>query len=82
MWEPTVVKAYSAMMAAAADHFDNNPRIEGLILQESSLSLNGKYSQDVADGGTYTPMAWRDALIATDRQLLGFVRQPAAACPS
>jgi hypothetical protein len=63
MWEPTVVKAYSAMMAAAAEHFDNNPRIEGLILEESSLSLNGKYSQDVADGGTYTPIAWRDALI-------------------
>jgi len=63
MWEPAVVQAYVAMMRAAAAHFDGNPRIEGLLLQESSLSLNGTRSQDVADGGTYTPIAWRDALI-------------------
>ena len=63
MWEPSVVQAYSAMMQAAAARFDNNPRVEGLLLQESSLSLNDGYSQDVADGGTYTPAAWRDALI-------------------
>lgn len=63
VWEPTVVRAYVAMMQAAAAHFDSNPRVEGLLLQESSLSLNGNYSQDVNDGGTYTPVAWRDALI-------------------
>jgi hypothetical protein len=63
MWEQPVTNAYVAMMKAAAARFDNNPRVEGLILQESSLSLNGDYSQDVADGGTYTPLAWRDALI-------------------
>lgn len=63
MWEPAVTSAYVAMMKAAAARFDNNPRVEGLILQESSLSLNGSYSQDVAAGGTYTPVAWRDALI-------------------
>ena len=63
MWEPSVTDAYVAMMKAAAAHFDNNPRVEGLILQESSLSLNGGYSQDVGSGGTYTPTAWRDALI-------------------
>jgi hypothetical protein len=63
MWEPTVTNAYVAMMKAAAARYDNNPRVEGLIIQESSLSLNGSYSQDVADGGTYTPTAWRDALI-------------------
>jgi hypothetical protein len=63
MWEPAVTNAYVAMVRAAAARFDNNPRVEGLILEESSLSLNGSYSQDVADGGTYTPVAWRDALI-------------------
>jgi hypothetical protein len=63
MWEPVVVKAYTAMMQAAAVHFDSNPRVEGLIFQESALSLNGAYSQDEADGGTYTARAWRDALI-------------------
>ena len=63
MWEQPVVDAYVAMMKAAAARYDANPRVEGLILQESSLSLNNGYSQDVADGGTYTPTAWRDALI-------------------
>lgn len=63
MWEPAVVAAYSAMMRAAAERFDRNPRVEGMVIQESSLGLSGKYSQDRADGGTYTPAAWRDALI-------------------
>ena len=63
MWEPGVIRAYVAMLRAAAARYDGNPRVEGLILQESSLSLNGSYSQDLADGGTYTPTAWRDALI-------------------
>jgi hypothetical protein len=63
MWEPVVAHAYEAMMRAAAARFDANPRIEGFILQESSLSLNGAWSQDVADGGTYTATGWRDALI-------------------
>jgi hypothetical protein len=63
IWEPTVVNAYTAMMRAAAAHLDSNPRVEGLIIQESSLGLSGAYSQDVANGGTYTPVAWRDALI-------------------
>jgi hypothetical protein len=63
MWQPAVTNAYVAMMKAAAARFDNNPRVEGLIIQESSLSLNGGHSQDIADGGTYTPTAWRDALI-------------------
>ncbi len=57
------VKAYVALMKAAAARYNDNPRIEGLILQESSLGFNGAYSQDVADGGTYTAEAWRDALI-------------------
>ncbi len=63
MWEPTVTDAYVAMMKAAAAHFDSNPRVEGLILQESSLGFNGAYSQDEADGGSYSALAWRDALI-------------------
>lgn len=41
--------------------YDGNHRVEGVIVQESALSLNGAYSQDVADGGTYTAEAWRDA---------------------
>jgi hypothetical protein len=63
MWEPVVVQAYVAMLHAAAARYDTEPRVEGLILQESALGFNGAYSQDVADGGTYTPEAWRDALI-------------------
>lgn len=63
MWEPAMVQAYVAMMKAAAVHFDSNPRVEGLILQESSLGFNGAYSQDEADGGSYTALAWRDSLI-------------------
>ena len=63
MWEPEVVQAYAAMMRAAAKRYDANPRVEGFVLQESALGFNGAYSQDVADGGTYTPAAWRDALV-------------------
>jgi hypothetical protein len=64
MWEPVMVNAFGAMMKAAADHFDSNPRVEGFIIQESALGLDGAYSQDVAHGGTYTPEAWRDGLIS------------------
>jgi len=63
MWEPIVTNAYIKMMRAAAARYDGNPRVEGFIIQESALSLNGEYSQDVADGGTYTAEAWRDALV-------------------
>ena len=63
MWEPKVLTAYVAMMQAAAARYDRNPRIEGLVIQESSLGFNDRYSQDVSDGGTYTAAAWRDALI-------------------
>jgi hypothetical protein len=63
MWEPAVVDAYAAMMRAAAARYDANPRVEGLILQETALGFNGAYSQDVADGGTYTAEGWRDALV-------------------
>ena len=68
MWEPVMVKAYTAMMKAAAARYDGNPRVEGFILQESALGFNGPYSQDVAAGGTYTAIAWRDALIELVRQ--------------
>ena len=63
MWEPAVVDAYVAMMKSAAARFNDSPRVEGLIIQESALGFNGAYSQDVADGGTYTAVAWRDAMI-------------------
>ena len=63
MWDPVVYNAYLAMLRAAGAHFDANPRVEGIIFQESALSLSGTTSQDVADGGTYTAEAWRDALI-------------------
>ncbi len=63
MWEPAMIDAYVAMMQAAAARYDRNPRFEGLIFQESALGLNGEYSQDVADGGTYTAQAWRDGLV-------------------
>lgn len=63
MWEPLVVDAYVAMMKEAAARYDGNPRVEGLLLQESSLGFNDGFSQDVANGGTYTAAAWRDALI-------------------
>jgi hypothetical protein len=63
MWEPEVVQAYVEMMRAAAKRFDAHPRVEGFVLQESALGFNGAYSQDVADGGTYTAAAWRDALV-------------------
>ena len=68
MWDPVVVRAYSAMMQAAAARFDLHPRVEGLILQESALGFDGVYNQDVASGGTYTPEAWRDGLIALINQ--------------
>jgi hypothetical protein len=62
MWEPVVYNAYIAMMKAAAARYDANPRVEGIIFEESALSLGD--AQDVANGGTYTPLAWRNALIA------------------
>ncbi len=64
MWEPIVRDAYVSMLRAAAAHFRSNPRIEGFVIQESSLGFNGRYSQDMGSGGTYTPMAWRDSLIS------------------
>ena len=63
MWEPSVMNAYIAMVKAAAARFDENPRVEGIIFQESALQLYQDYSQDVPDGGTYTAEAWRDALV-------------------
>ncbi len=63
MWEPVVVNAFKAMLTALAAQYDGNPRVEGLILQESALGFSGDESQDVADGGTYTALKWRDALI-------------------
>jgi hypothetical protein len=64
MWEPVVYNAYNKMMKAAAARYNGNPRVEGFILQESSLGFNGEYSQDPAAGGTYTAAKWRDALVA------------------
>ncbi|HET7203331.1 MAG TPA: putative Ig domain-containing protein [Steroidobacteraceae bacterium] len=75
MWEPIVIEAYVAMMQAAAARFDGDPRFEGLIFQESALGLNGAYSQDVADGGTYTAEAWRDGLIELVSQCGAAFRQ-------
>ena len=63
LWEPEVVAAYVAMLRAAAARYDAQPRVEGFVIQESALGFNGSYSQDVADGGTYTAAAWRDALV-------------------
>lgn len=68
MWEPVVVQAYAAMMRAAAARYDANPRVEGLVLQESALGFGGTNSQDVSAGGSYTPEAWRDALVQLVRQ--------------
>jgi hypothetical protein len=62
MWEPVVVSAYLSMIKAAAARYDAHPRVEGLIMQESALGFSGEFSQDVADGGTYTAEAWRDGL--------------------
>ena len=63
MWDPYVIGRYKAMMNDAAKRYDGNPRVEGLMLEESSLGFNGIASQDVGDGGTYTAEAWRDGLI-------------------
>ena len=63
MWEPVVISAYTSMINAAAARYDANPRVEGVIFQESALGFSGDYSQDVANGGTYTAEAWRDGLI-------------------
>lgn len=68
MWEPVVADAYSRMISAAAARYDANPRVEGFVFQESALGFEGTRSQDVAAGGTYTPEAWRDALIGFARQ--------------
>ena len=68
MWEPVVVQAYKSMIQAAAARYDGNPRVEGLIFQESALGFSDIYSQDLASGGTYTPEAWRDALVQLVQQ--------------
>ena len=67
IWEPVVTQAYLDMLRAAGARYDANPRVEGVIFQESALGLSGDYSQDVAAGGTYTAEAWRDALISLVR---------------
>ena len=75
MWQPEVAAAYIAMMKAAAARYDDNARVEGLVIQESSLGFNDEYSQDTAAGGSYTATAWRDSLIK-------IIDQCAAAFPS
>lgn len=62
MWEPPVREAYNRMLSALGERFETNPRIEGVILQESALGFSGAFSQD-PPMGTYTPEAWRDSLI-------------------
>ena len=63
MWEPVVADAYVRLMQAMAARYDGHPRFEGFVIQESALGFNGAYSQDVANGGTYTASRWRDALV-------------------
>jgi hypothetical protein len=63
MWDASVGDRYVALMRAIAARYDGHPRFEGFVIQESALGFNGKYSQDVGDGGTYTAARWRDALV-------------------
>jgi hypothetical protein len=63
MWDANVGDRYIALMRAIADRYDGHPRFEGFVIQESALGFNGRFSQDVGDGGTYTGARWRDALV-------------------
>jgi hypothetical protein len=73
MWEPFVVDRFNAMLAALADEYDEHPNVEGFIYQETAHGFNGAYCQNLgndncADGeGTYTPEAFRDALLSNYR---------------
>ncbi len=62
MWDEVVVAAFENMLTALAARYDDNPRVEGYIFQESALGFNSGYSQDPPEG-TYSAEAFRDALI-------------------
>ncbi len=80
MWEPVVRDAYNNMVGALGARFDGEANVEGVILQESALGFRGAFSQSVADGGTYTPEAWRDSLIDIIEQCT--VSFPTSRCTS
>lgn len=63
MHERAIAAAYVAMLRELSARFDANVKFEGVILQETALGFNGAFSQDVANGGTYTAARWRDALV-------------------
>ena len=60
---PIVVEAYVALIKAAAARYNDNPRIEGLILQESALQSEWGLFAGCRRWGDLLAEAWRDALI-------------------
>ena len=60
-WHPWVVERYLALLDAIGNEFDNHPALEGIAVQESSLSLE----DDVLEEYGYTPEIYRDAMITT-----------------
>jgi hypothetical protein len=57
-WDPVVIERLHALIAALGREFDCHPRLEGLALQESALSL-----QDAAlSANAYTPDKYAAAL--------------------
>ena len=58
-WHPYVVTRFSKLIDELATAVAGHPGLEGIAIQESSLSL----TDNVLDANGYTPYAYRDALI-------------------
>ncbi len=58
-WDPYVVSRFSQLLETLAENLDSHPALEGIAIQESSLSLN----DSTLEAFNYTPEAYRDALI-------------------
>lgn len=64
MWDATVKTKFQAFMKHLGDTYDGNANVEGFILEESALGLNGAFAQDSTVGGTYTGVAWTNNIVS------------------
>ena len=60
-WNPYVVERFTKLLRIVGNKFDDHPGLEGIAIQESSLSLN----DSVLKAANYSPEKYRDSIIET-----------------
>ncbi len=58
-WDPYVITRFKALIAEMGRQLDKHPALEGIAIQESSLSLDNT----ILNANGYTPEKYRDGLI-------------------